>query len=328
MISKKKWNPVKPLMEARLRPITFQVAMFIWYRIGKNGSTYVSVDRMSRDTTLSTNSVRKALRELKNKGIIEVRSRSGKTNITSFKTSFIGCTPTTVCTPTPTTELGGTPTTVCTQSNIENQVNKKPSQEIPAPEVAGAFLPSITIGKPSNSMNREISSMDSKEFLSKYGIKNGKVTKFNTGEKVKPASILSDIWRNTCPDIFPTMKFIPTFTIKQLGYFSLFYKRVSPIDPAKVLTHALTNWKAVGNTIKIIHTLEYYPPEPTIPFILKYCGEIANHYLESTKKVKSIPTPTPPPPEPVNQVLPPDEPETEYMTADKLKDSKFMKKGK
>jgi len=324
----KVWNPVKPLMESRLRPVTFQVAMFLWYHVGKNESTYVSINTLAKETTLTTNSIRKAIHELRDKGIISIRSRTGYTNIIAFVGDKFNNTPTKVCGGTPTTDCTTPPTTVCTQSNKENQVNKKPSNKPPAPIGTGKPITPIDSVEEKELTSMKKKDMTAEEILKKYGVKNGKVTKFDTPKnaKVKPATLLSQIWRSEIPKNFPDIKFIPSFTAKQLGMFSLFAKRVGINDYADVMTFALSNWKPVISAVKANVGLPQYPQQPTLDFILKYCGEITQQYHQAAKPLQSIPSVTPPKKEALNPISQGSHiPDDDFMTVDKLSLSKFFK---
>jgi hypothetical protein len=323
----KVWNPVKPIMEAGLRPVTFQVAMFLWYHVGRNSSTYVSIATLAKETTLSQNSIRKAIHELRDKGIISIRSRQGYTNIIAFVGEKYNQTSTTDCGGTPTTNCSTPPTTDCTQSNKENQVEKKPSNKPPASFVAGKpNSPTLSVEEYKNP-STEDRNMTAEEILKKYGVKNGKITKFDTpkGKQVKPATLLSRIWRTEIPSNFPDISFIPAFTKKQLGMFSLFAKRVGYDNYEGVMTFALRNWKPVVSAVKANVGLPQKPQQPTIDFILKYCGEITQQYHLATNKPKPIPAPASTIKKPSEAKFSSAPVEEDLMTLDKIATSKYFK---
>lgn len=126
-------------------------------------------------------------------------------------------------------------------------------------------------------------------------------------EKITVTALI-DVWRKTVPKHNSGVHFVGEFTLVQKGQFSNLIKRWGGADhlaSAEYLAFVLSRWTKFTKYVEEAAGAKNTPALPHIAFLLKYCEEARNMFLDESKAG------VPPPPKKVVKAPPKPQPEQE-----------------
>lgn len=238
-------------------------------KCGDKGTCWPSIRLLADQTGTAERTVKRALKALKDRGVIAVRERFNDRRQTSSLYVLGGDTKT------------PTGVTYCHPRGCQDvtQTTNRNYKEEPLKIAVGPDGPTAV-----DSWRFDMNT--SEQVLRNLKQKNSDV------DKPVTAGTLCQIWGAEVPK-YSSLKFIREPTRKELGQFAQFIRKVGKDRAISVIRHSVVNWHEFVDFTKRSAGVSSAPGAPHVGFLLRYCNEAVS-YLEASQKPLEAYTPPQP----------------------------------